>query len=72
MRSEPSPPVVHRSFFGALAAAGTFVLAHAALLRLGRDAPWSAALAFAATDGVLWFAAAPIVCRVWRATSLGC
>jgi len=71
MRSEPSPPVVHRSFFGALAAAGTFVLAHAALLRLGRDAPWSAALAFAATDGVLWFAAAPLAMALGRRLARG-
>ena len=71
MRSEPSPPVVHRSFFGAIAAAGTFVLAHAALLRLGRDAPWSASLAFAATDGILWFVAAPLAMALGRRLARG-
>jgi hypothetical protein len=71
MRSEPSRPVVHRSFFGALVAAGTFVVAHAALLRVGRDAPWSASLAFAATDGILWFVAAPLAMALGRRLARG-
>jgi len=71
MRSEPSPPVVHRSFLGALVAAGTFVLAHAALLRVGRDAPWSASLSFAATDGILWFVAAPLAMALGRRLARG-
>jgi uncharacterized protein (DUF305 family) len=71
MRSEPSAKVVHRSFLGALAAAGTFVVAHAALLRVGRGSPWSAALAFAATDGILWFVAAPLAMALGRRLGRG-
>jgi len=66
MRSEPLAKIVHRSFLGAFAAAGTFVVAHAALLRVGRGAPWSASLAFAATDGILWFVAAPLAMALGR------
>jgi uncharacterized protein (DUF305 family) len=71
MRSEPFAKIVHRSFLGAIAAAGTFVVAHAALLHAGRGAPWSAALAFAATDGVLWFVAAPFAMALGRRLARG-
>ncbi|HEX7979894.1 MAG TPA: DUF305 domain-containing protein [Gemmatimonadaceae bacterium] len=66
MRSEPSAKIDPRSFLGALVAAGTFVVAHAALLRVGKGAPWSASLAFAATDGLLWFVAAPLAMALGR------
>jgi len=71
MRSEPLAKIVSRSFLGAIAAAGTFVVAHAALLRVGRGAPWSAALAFAATDGLLWFVAAPLAMALGRRLARG-
>jgi len=71
MRSEPLAKIVPRSFLGALAAAGTFVVAHAALLRVGKGAPWSASLAFAATDGVLWFVAAPLAMALGRRLARG-
>ena len=41
-------------------------MAHAALLRVGRGSPWSASLAFAATDGILWFVAAPLAMALGR------
>ena len=58
MRSEPSPRLVRRSVLGVLCAAVLFTAAHAALIRVGRGATWSAALAVAATNGALWFAVA--------------
>ncbi len=54
-----------------MAAAGTFVVAHAALLRVARRAPWSASLAFAATDGLLWFVAAPLAMALGRRLGRG-
>jgi uncharacterized protein (DUF305 family) len=71
MRSEPFAKIVPRSFLGAIAAAGTFVVAHAALLRVGRGAPWSASLAFATTDGLLWFVAAPLAMALGRRLGRG-
>ena len=71
MRSRPFAKIVPRSFVGALAAAGTFVVAHAALLRVGRGSPWSASLAFAATDGLLWFVAAPLAMALGRRLARG-
>ena len=60
MRSEPSRRIVSRSILGALGAALLITAAHAALIRIGRDVPWSAALAVAATDAALWFVVAPL------------
>ncbi len=71
MRSEPLAKIVPRSFLGALAAAGTFVVAHAALLRVARGTSWSASLAFAATDGILWFVAAPLAMALGRRLARG-
>ena len=71
MRSVPFAKIVPRSFLGALVAAGTFIVAHAALLRVGRGAPWSASLAFAATDGLLWFVAAPLAMALGRRLARG-
>jgi len=66
MRSEPSQRIVSRSFLGALGAAALFTAAHAALIRIGRDVPWSAALAVAATNAVLWFIVAPLAMLLGR------
>ena len=59
MRFEPSRRLVSRTLLGALAAGVLFVVAHAALIRVGRRAGWDAATAFAATNGALWFLVAP-------------
>ena len=66
MRSEPSPRLVRRSVLGVLCAAVLFTAAHAALIRVGRGATWSAALAVAATNGALWFAVAPLAILLGR------
>ena len=50
MRSEPSQRIVSRSFLGALGAAALFTVAHAALIRIGRNVPWADALTVAATN----------------------
>lgn len=71
MRSEPSRRLVSRPLLGALFAAALFVLAHAELIRLGRRAGWGAALAFAATDGALWFAVAPAAMLLGRRLGRG-
>ena len=71
MRSEPSRRLVSRSFLGALSAAVLFVLAHAALIRVGREASWYAAFAFAATNGALWFATAPAAMLLGRRLGRG-
>ena len=60
MRPEPSQRIVSRSFLGALGAAVLFTVAHAALIRIGRDVSWSAAFAVAATNATLWFVVAPL------------
>ena len=59
MRSEPSRRIVSRSFLGALGVAALFAVAHAALIRIGRDLPWPSAFAVAATNVALWFVVAP-------------
>ena len=67
MRSEPSRRiVVSRSILGAVGAAALFVLAHAALIRAGRDTSWAAALAVAGTNGALWFVIAPLAMLLGR------
>ena len=66
MRSEPSVRSITRPSLGALGAALLFAAAHASLIKLGRGAPWSAAVAFAATNGVLWFIAAPAAMLLGR------
>jgi uncharacterized protein (DUF305 family) len=66
MRAEPSQRIVSRSFVGALGAAALFTVAHTALIRLGRDVPWSAALAVATTNAVLWFIVAPLAMLLGR------
>jgi uncharacterized protein (DUF305 family) len=59
MRFRPSPAGAARTALGALAAAAVFVVAHAALLRAGAGVSWAGAFAFAGTDALLWFVAAP-------------
>jgi hypothetical protein len=71
MRFEPSRRLVSRTFLGALCAAALFVVAHAELIRLGRRAGWEAALAFAATNGALWFAVAPAAMLLGRRLGRG-
>jgi uncharacterized protein (DUF305 family) len=66
MRSEPSRRIVGRSFLGALGAAALFTVAHAVLIRLGRDVAWGAALAVAATNAALWFIVAPLAMLLGR------
>jgi len=66
MRSEPSLRLVRRSVLGVLCAAAVFTAAHAALIRVGRDATWAAALGVAATNAVLWFAIAPLAILLGR------
>jgi len=66
MRSEPSRRIVSRSFLGALGAAALFAVAHAALLRIGRDLPWPSAFAVAATNVALWFVVAPFAMVLGR------
>lgn len=66
MRSEPSLRLVRRSVLGVLCAAVLFTAAHAALIKIGRDTTWAAALAVGATNGVLWFAVAPLAILLGR------
>ena len=71
MRSEPSQRIVSRAFLGALGAAGLFTVAHAALIRLGRDVPWADALTVAATNATLWFVVAPLAMLLGRRLGKG-
>ena len=66
MRSEPSRRIVSRSFLGALGAAALFAVAHAALIRIGRDLPWPSAFAVATTNTALWFVVAPLAMVLGR------
>jgi uncharacterized protein (DUF305 family) len=66
MRSEPSSRIVSRSFLGALGAAALFTVAHASLIRLGRDVSWGSALAVATTNTALWFVVAPLAMLLGR------
>jgi uncharacterized protein (DUF305 family) len=66
MRSGPFQRIVSRSFLGALGAAALFTVAHAALIRIGRDVSWSAAFAVAATNAALWFIVAPLAMLLGR------
>jgi len=71
MRSEPSSRIVSRSVLGALGAAVLFSVAHAALIRVGRDVPWGPAFAVAATNSALWFVVAPLAMLLGRRLSGG-
>jgi uncharacterized protein (DUF305 family) len=71
MRYDPSRRFVSRSFLGGLGAAALFVAAHAALIRMGRGAPWGAALSVAATNAALWFVVAPLAMLLGRRLARG-
>ena len=71
MRSETSSRSFSRALPGVAAAGCVFVLAHAVLIKVGKDVDWPAALAFAAANGVLWFLAAPAAMLAGRALARG-
>lgn len=71
MRSETSRSPIRQALPGTLAAAALFVAAHGALIKVGKDVSWPQALAFAATNGVLWFLAAPAAMLLGRALGRG-
>jgi uncharacterized protein (DUF305 family) len=71
VRSEPSQRIVSRPFLGALGAAALFTVAHAALIRIGRDVPWDGALAVATTNAGLWFVVAPLAMLLGRRLDRG-
>jgi hypothetical protein len=71
MRSETSSSAFGRALPGVVGAGGAFALAHAVLIKVGKDVDWPAALAFAATNGVLWFLAAPAAMLAGRALGRG-
>jgi uncharacterized protein (DUF305 family) len=66
MRSEPSRRIVSGSFLWAPCAAALFTVAHAGLIRIGRDLPWPSAFAVAATNVALWFVVAPLAMVLGR------
>ena len=71
MRSEPSQRIVSRPFLWALGAAALFTVAHATLIRIGRDVPWADAIAVAATNATLWFVVAPLAMLLGRRIGRG-
>ncbi|MDB4883358.1 MAG: histidine kinase internal region [Gemmatimonadetes bacterium] len=71
MRSETSPTPVGQLLRGTIATGVLFVAAHAALIKLGKEVAWPQALAFAATNGLLWFIVAPLVMLLGRALGRG-
>ncbi|MEO8563467.1 MAG: histidine kinase [bacterium] len=69
MRSQTSARWFVRTLPGVVAAGCMFALAHASLISIGKDVAWMRALAFAGTNAVLWFLAAPAAMLLGR--SLG-